>query len=124
MKKNDVIIIIVGLVLAIGTYIGLQVSSGGLSTDTLRAEVYFDGELLDSIALDDYGLYPYETELGINVVEINEEGVRIIEADCPTLYCLRHVAIHKVNENIVCLPHHFHVVVVGDSEVEIDAISE
>lgn len=124
MKKNDVIIIIAGLVLAVIVYGGLQISQQLNTADQMAVEVYIDGELERTIPIEGYGVYTYDTELGHNVFEINEEGARMIEADCPTLSCTRQAAINHVGENIVCLPHRFHLVVVGDEEVEVDAISQ
>ena len=43
--------------------------------------------------------------LGENRIVIKDNMVYMEHADCPDQYCVKHKAISKTNETIVCLPH-------------------
>ena len=53
-----------------------------------------------------------------NLVEIKDGLVRMKEANCPDLYCVKHKAIKDKNEIIVCLPHKLVVEINFDQEME------
>jgi len=55
--------------------------------------------------LDDDREIAVETDLGTNIVVIEEGFVYVREADCPDKICVHHVRINKTGETIVCLPH-------------------
>ena len=42
------------------------------------------------------------------------------EANCRDQICVRHKAISKNGESIICLPHSVYIEVVGEKEKEID----
>lgn len=124
MKKNDWIIIATGLLIALAVYGGVQLNNLRMNQATKEVQVYIDGVLEESFPLSSQGTHRYETSYGYNVIEISDGSAKIIDADCPTLSCIHDGAIDGVNETVVCLPHHFHIQIVGTEEVEIDAISE
>lgn len=124
MKKNDLRIIIAGLLIALVVYGGLQLNNQRTEQDDKLVEIYQDGNLEASYSLEEHGTYRFESDLGYNVVQINDGEARIIEANCPTLSCIKDGPIDHVNESVVCLPHHFHITITGVEEVEIDAISQ
>ncbi len=45
------------------------------------------------------------TELGANLVVVENGTVRVSEADCPNHDCVNQGAISKAGQQIVCLPH-------------------
>ena len=45
------------------------------------------------------------TELGTNLVVVENGTVRVSEADCPNHDCVDQGAISKAGQQIVCLPH-------------------
>ena len=45
------------------------------------------------------------TELGTNLVVVENGTVRVSEADCPNQDCVNQGAISKAGQQIVCLPH-------------------
>ena len=124
MKKNDLRIIIAGLLIAISVYGGLQINNRLTEQDNKEVEIFQDGELEATYPLELDGTYRFESELGYNVVQILGGEARIIEASCPTLSCIEDGSIDHVNESVVCLPNHFHITISGVGEVEIDAISQ
>ena len=59
-----------------------------------------------------------------NELIIKDHQARMIRADCPDKICVRHKAVSRVGETIVCLPHKVIVTVLGDSPSPgIDGIS-
>lgn len=124
LKKNDWIIILAGLLIALVVYGGLQLNNRGASDGAKRVDVYIDGQLVEYLPLSEDLVRRYETDQGYNVVEVSDGAARIIEADCLTKSCILDGDIDGVNETVVCLPHHFHIQIKGVGEVEIDAISE
>lgn len=124
MKRNDMIIIAVCLFLALAVFIGTEVNKRMSAADITSVEVHYDGVIQDTISLDEDGVYTYEHDHGINVFEIMDGQVDMIQADCPDLSCTRQHSIGLPGENIVCLPYRFHLVVIGEEEVMIDAISK
>ncbi len=124
MKKNDLIIIGAGLLIALLAYLIMSIGQKNIKTDELNVEVYVDGELLEVLPMDKEGIFTYETEYGTNVLEIYDHKASIIEATCPDQICVNSSDIFRPNQNIVCLPFRFHVLVQGEGEVEFDAVSQ
>lgn len=124
MKRNDLIIIVVGLLIALAVYGGLQLNNRRFDAAEKVLDVYIDGVLEASFSLEKDGVYRYETDLGYNVVEISGGEASVIEADCPTQSCIYDGSVSDVNASVVCLPNHFHITVTGTEEVEVDAVSQ
>ncbi|PKM68867.1 MAG: hypothetical protein CVU95_01945 [Firmicutes bacterium HGW-Firmicutes-2] len=124
MKKNDLIIIGAGLLIALLVYLIMVIGQQNIETDELNVGVYVDGERLEVLPIDEEGIFTYETDKGTNVLEIYDNKARMIEATCPDQICVNSSEIFRPNQNIVCLPHRFHVLVEGVGEVEFDAVSQ
>lgn len=67
--------------------------------------VSVDGETRMTLPLDRDTEQVIETELGRNVIRIRNGSVTCEEADCPDKLCVKHHAIHREGETIICLPH-------------------
>lgn len=65
------------------------------------------------IPLGEDGTYPIETELGKNVVVVEDGKAHMDEADCPGHDCIDQGAIGSAGEIIVCLPHKLIVTIEG-----------
>lgn len=67
---------------------------------------------------------PVETKYGYNLVEIGDERVRVIEADCPDKIDVKQGYISRIGETIVCLPNHLVVEIKGTASAdEIDIMN-
>lgn len=67
---------------------------------------------------------PIETEFGYNLVEIGDEKVRVIEADCKDELDVKKGWINSVGDNIVCLPNKLVIEIKGRRDTtEIDYLS-
>ncbi|MCF6465382.1 hypothetical protein C3E90_05685 [Clostridium sp. Cult2] len=92
-------------------YISIQVNGEEIK------KIIFDTNLIGKTI-------PVETEYGYNLIEIDDEKVRVIEADCPDQLDVKQGYISKVGEVIVCLPNRLVIEIKGiDDEVDIDHIS-
>lgn len=73
------------------------------------ADIYQDGTLLTSIALDQVQA-PYTftitgTDGGENQVEVRPGSIGILSADCPDGLCVRQGFLDAPGIPVVCLPH-------------------
>jgi len=67
---------------------------------------------------------PVETEYGYNLIELGDEEVRVIEADCPDKIDVKQGHIHRIGETIVCLPNRLVIEIKGEQkDTEVDIIS-
>lgn len=110
MKKGDIILIFLILLVAgsaFGIYRAFTGSGGG------EAVVYVDGEEKGRYSLNEDR--PIEINGGTNTLVIEDGSARMEKADCPDQVCVRHSAISRNGESIICLPHEI-VVSIEDGE--------
>lgn len=89
--------------------------------------VTIDGELYGEYSLQEDQSIEIQGTSGYNRFVIIHNSVKMLEADCPDQYCVKHAAITNTNETIVCLPHKLTVEIVGDAadnQVDIDALTQ
>ena len=67
--------------------------------------------------------FTIDNELGKNVVEIDNEQVKIIDADCHDKICVKAHAISKPGESLICLPHKLVIRIIGEGKQETDEVS-
>ena len=115
LKKGDYILIgvllIVGFVIVFGHRIRKE--DGEKVIITVKGETYkvlnINQEQELKVELDD-GHY--------NIIKIEQEKVKMLEADCSNQVCVNSAEITSVGETIVCLPHQVVVkIVVQDSDL-------
>lgn len=120
--KNDLLLIVGGLVLALAVYLVMSFFQGQ-ATHNAKAVVTIDGSLYGSFSLDRDAIEKIELSDGsYNLLEIKEGKADITEASCPDGVCVNHRAISKQSQSIVCLPNKVVVEIESDEEAEIDAI--
>ena len=121
MKKNDIILIAVLLVVALLTAGGMRIWQMNNTKDTANVVVTIDGEV--------YGTYPLSEDRterielpdgSYNILVISDGYADVTEASCPDLICVKHNHIRYSKESIVCLPNKVVVTVEGGEENEID----
>ncbi len=105
MKKLDICLIAAAL-LAAALLAAFFYWRGAQPSARVYAEVYVDGELTRRLDLPDE---PRELEIqgvgGRNVLLLEPDGVRMLEADCASRDCVRHPKITRPGSVIACLPH-------------------
>ncbi|MCT4563959.1 MAG: NusG domain II-containing protein [Maledivibacter sp.] len=125
MKRLDVIIIAVIIVISIAS-LGVLKIFNDKSYEEKYVHIYVDGELIKTIPLDaasDGEEFTVKTELGINIIKIENGMVGIVDADCPDKICVKDGPISKPGEILVCLPHKVVVEIKGHSKGEVDGLS-
>lgn len=123
MTKGDKITaaIIIFISLTLFAVINLtQINSG-----KNYASVQFDGEEIEKITLGqrEKKNYQYDTEYGTNIIEVENEKIHMLEADCDDQICVHQGYIENSGEMIVCLPNRFLVEIKNDKGNEFDAIN-
>lgn len=112
--KSDIILI--SIVLLIGTF-ALVFQQLSMKTGRM-VKVYLDGKEVKSFSLDEDTEYKIAAAsgregqsddadkfAGYNILVIERGKAYISEADCHEQICVKHNAISKTGETIVCLPH-------------------
>lgn len=125
MKKWDVIIIVALIIISLIPE-GVMFITNSNKHSSLYVEVYSEGKLYKKLPLNkDSGktTFTIDNELGDNVIEINNEQVKIIDADCPDKICVKAHAISKPGESLICLPHKLVVRIIGEGKQETDEVS-
>ena len=74
--------------------------------NALKAVIQIDGEKVHTMDLDKDAEYRAETAEGnYNIVVVEDQSVRVEEADCKNQVCVKTGAIHFPGEVIACMPH-------------------
>lgn len=128
MKKWDIIIIIGMLFICIMSFgvLSWLDFQGDQNAGALTAQVFFDGDLVKEMPLDQEDTYVLDTKLGHNVIQTKDNGVEMLESDCRDQVCVYTGRVTKPGDLIVCLPNKVVVEIVGEKngEDEIDALSK
>lgn len=121
MKKNDIILIAIILVITIGCLLGMRIWQKNNTRGDALAVVTIDGEV--------YGEYPLSEDLteridlpdgSYNVLTVKDGYAQVTEASCPDQICVHHNHIKYSGETIVCLPNKLVVEVQGGEDNGID----
>lgn len=83
-------------------------------------EIYQSGEIIGKYSINSDNKIIVDGDNGRNVVVISGGKVFVLEADCKSQYCVRHNPVSAVGEQIVCLPNKLVIVIVGETEGELD----
>lgn len=121
MKKNDVIMIAVIVVIALGAFAGINLY-GEHNTKDAQAVVTIDGKEYGSYSLAEDTTVKIESENGgFNLLVIEDGAASVEEASCPDKICVRHKPIDKTGETLVCLPNKVVVEIENGEAAEVDA---
>ncbi|HIT93829.1 MAG TPA: NusG domain II-containing protein [Candidatus Faecivivens stercoripullorum] len=119
--RRDLILLLV--VLAIGLAGILFLYTRPAAADG-EVEVSVDGEVVMTLPLSE------DTEVtisgfdgGENLLVISDGKAEIESASCPDGVCVRHYAISRDGESIICLPNRVVVTIRGGEKGEVDAIA-
>lgn len=122
MKKNDIILVTILLILAIVSYNVIKYIN---NENGAQIQVVIDGEVSETFPLDEditYKIIISSTDY--NLLIIKDGAASIIEATCPDELCVKQKEITKNGESIICLPNEIVIRVVGDVENSVDAIAD
>ena len=125
MKRADVIIIITLLAIALGA-MGVSKIFFNHKYANKYVEIFENGKLYQKILVKDNTFkktIKVVTKLGTNVVEIENGGARMLDADCRDKICVKEGFKDKNGQTIVCLPNKFVVEIKGEDKAETDEVS-
>ena len=114
MGRANVIAVVALFAVAFAVYAGFQVAGAQSSP---RYAIVHDGDGGQTeIPLDGSKgtTFTIETSLGTNVIELEDGGVCVSEADCPNQDCVHQGVLTSTSGQIVCLPHKLWVELVVD----------
>lgn len=123
MTKGDKVLIVVVVILTIVS-LGF-IKSQAFSNEEKFVSIQIDGKEVKKIIFDSEIIgktIPIESEYGFNLVEISDQKVRVVEANCPDKIDVKRGYISKIGETIICLPNKMIVEIKGmdkDSEIDI-----
>lgn len=81
------------------------------------AEVWSDGQLVETVHLGTDRELTVESKHGINVVLVRDGKIGVVEADCPDHYCMERGFCNR-GAQIVCLPNRLVIRFVGEQELD------
>jgi len=99
MKIFDIFLI---TILFVVSFIPLAFLS---QTNAKRAVITIDNEPYKSVDLSVDDIFQIKTPKGANTVEVKNNSISVIKADCKDEICVKSGAIGKSGEVIACLPH-------------------
>ncbi|MDR7870282.1 MAG: NusG domain II-containing protein [Tissierellaceae bacterium] len=125
MTKGDKLLIILVIILSF-TSMG-YIRKQGLSNKDKYVSIQVNGKEVKKIIFDDKVIgktIPLETEYGYNLIEIGNNEIRVIDADCPDKIDVKQGSISRIGETIVCLPNKMVIEIKGLETVDgIDMIN-
>lgn len=122
LKIGDFIVLFVVLSITIMTFV-INVERSFISRN-MEVVVRVNGQVIDKFDIGSDIKKVYEGKLGLNEIIIKDGQAYISQADCPDRLCEHTKHAEKNGDSIVCLPNRFSIEIVGESEGELDAISQ
>lgn len=119
MTKGDKYLIIIIILISLGS-LGF-IKNNAINNKEKYISIQIDGKEYKKIIFDKSMVgktIPIETKFGYNLVEIGEDKVRVIEADCPDKIDVLQGYISKPGEIIVCLPNKLVIEIKGTEKIE------
>lgn len=123
MTKADKLLIVFLVLASVALYGILFLFQSGQDAKYISIQV--DGQEMKRLPFAPPGetkTYEVKTKFGRNLLEFNDNSVRVIEASCPDKLDVLQGRISKPGEIIVCLPNRLVIEVVGEGKSEIDAV--
>lgn len=111
-KANVVVGSLVAAVLAVALAFALMPASG--SPGGLRAIVHDGDGGTHELPLSEDAELVVTTSRGTNVVVVEGGAVRVREADCDNLDCVRQGEVDAPGRQVICLPHELWIEVVAE----------
>lgn len=117
--KNDIALILslIGLGALLWLFLSVSSAPGKFVTVTKN------GDLVGSYPLSEDREIPLDFGDGENLLVIEDGHAYMESASCPDKICVKHKAISKTGESIVCLPNKVIAEITGDAEEGVDLVS-
>ena len=109
-----------GMILAVVMALCLGLGIWPLLGKNNMAEVWSEGNLIQSVSLAEDQSLTVETERGVNVITVRNGKIAVTQADCPDGYCMKR-GFCNGGMPIVCLPNR--LVIRFSEKNDLDGIS-
>lgn len=121
IKKNDIILIGLLLVIAVFAYGGIYLYQDKSTGDGIVV-VTVDGKEYATYSLKKNLTHTIEFPDGsYNTIEIADGKAQVTNASCPDKICVRHRPIDKNGQSIVCLPNKLVIQIKNRHEADVDS---
>lgn len=123
MKKNDIILFGIILILSVASFGAIKWFQGQSDANT-QVIIKDNGVVIKTYPFNEKTdeTFEYEEDGEINTVVIKEGQVTVTEANCRDQICVKSQAISKNGEIVVCLPHKFTVEIYSEDTAEDDLL--
>lgn len=101
ISHADILLIVGILILAVAGLFAWK----KLETPGAYVDIMIDGNSVKTLRLDQDASYEVKQQAGVNTVVVQDGSVTVQDADCPDKICVKHRAINRTGETIICLPH-------------------
>ena len=101
ISHADILLIVGILILAVAGLFAWK----KLETPGAYVDIMIDGKSVKTLRLDQDASYEVKQQAGVNTVVVQDGSVSVQDADCPDKICVKHRAINRTGETIICLPH-------------------
>lgn len=120
-------IVFAGIFVCCIGYLLLRQTTANAAAAAIYADIYQDGNLIETIRLDTYdhtsSFTLLSAEGGSNTVTVRPGEIAITAADCPDQICVDTGYIHDSLLPITCLPHKLVIQVRTKEAADTDAIT-
>ncbi|MEK4511050.1 NusG domain II-containing protein [Paenibacillus anaericanus] len=127
-KKGDIVLIAVILLFAL-IFMGirwLQDTDQSYINGNYSATIKIDNEIYKTVELTTETQYvEIRNDRGYDILKIRDNGIEVVESDCPQKICFTFGLITKPRETIICIPMRMVIEINGtpvDTDNEIDVI--
>lgn len=122
MKKGDIIVIFTLIVVFCLSFI--YISNSFITTGDKYISVQVNGEEIKQITFgNEKKVYPIRTSFGLNILEVDNESVRVIEASCPDKLDVKFGKIDKVGQAIICMPNRLVIQIKSRKTNDLDVVN-
>ena len=122
MKKGDIIVIFTLIVVFCLSFI--YISNSFITTGDKYISVQVNGEEIKQITFGNgKKVYPIRTSFGLNILEVDNESVRVIEASCPDKLDVKFGKINKVGQAIICMPNRLVIQIKSRKTNDLDVVN-
>jgi len=122
MKKGDIILIF--CLVVIFSFSLVLINKSFITTTDKYISVQVNGEEIKQITFSkEKKVYPIRTEFGINILEVSEDGIRVIEANCPDKLDVKFGRIDKVGQAIICIPNRLVIQIKSRQNNDLDVVN-
>lgn len=125
-RKGDLLLLVVVILIGVGGVLVHRFYPVKEVTDSTFVYIEQSGSLIGKYSLKGTrDVFSVEGLEGYNVVEIQDNQVRVVEASCPDQICRHFGWIQAPHQVIVCLPHELIIRVVDEEpdEFSLDGIT-